>query len=221
MKERCQECKNMVDVPKGFEIQTCLIYDHWFEPIGEDIEIENRYQISDSWNEDKIIKINSNPLLKMSYYTKAAKGEVSGFGKVRTEKDAYIITDIKIFRQRCTGEHTELNQEALAKFMLELSRRDEDPSLWNLWWHSHASMGVFFSGTDEGTIRELSRHTTLLSICVNKDGEMLGRIDNNKVTIPAKVVCVPRKVGKLWTRCNKEIKRKVTDLTWKGVNENE
>jgi len=217
-KTRCVDCKNEVDVPEGYKISTCLIYDHWFEPtLSLATNVTKLVVVEEEYESRGIIKINHKPSLKMHYYTRAARGEVSGFGKVRREGDDYIVTDVKIFKQICTSGHTELDKTALAQFIYWLSKRDEDPAEWNLWWHSHAGMSVFFSGTDEDTIQELSADTKLLSICINKRSDMVGRVDERGENQPLRVMCLPKREDKLWKECKREVERKVEDRKWKEV----
>jgi hypothetical protein len=62
--------------------------------------------------------------------------------------------------------------------MYEMDRSGEDPKNWNVWWHSHASMGVFWSGTDNDTIvSHANNGGFLISIVTNKEGKFKTRFD--------------------------------------------
>lgn len=116
----------------------------------------------------------------MLTYAKLAPGEISGFAKTRVKKinnDIHVyVVECKIFTQTVSGVETTLTQEAMTAFYMQLVQMDEDPSLWNLWWHSHVDMAVFWSGTDEAAIKQL-RGKNLYSIVVNRKHHMLGRQD--------------------------------------------
>lgn len=118
---------------------------------------------------------------KLKYYVNSVDGEISGLGKsevvVEGEEKTIFVTDFAIFKQKCTSSFTSIEDEAIAKFIYELRQKGEDPKHWNLWWHSHNTMAVFWSVTDTQTI--LDRYTLdyLVSIVTNKRGEFKARVD--------------------------------------------
>jgi hypothetical protein len=152
------------------------------------------------------------------------KEKKSGFreweGKTfRAFRDAppILITDIKIFEQKCSSGRTHLDPEALTKFMVALIRGGEDPARWNCWWHSHNDFSVFFSGTDTATIRELSKRSTLVSICGNKMGDMVARLDReSKHLCHLKPVVLPDIRTDIFNKCANEVRQKVKEM---GANE--
>jgi hypothetical protein len=97
------------------------------------------------------------------------------------KNNTFAVEDIKIFEQEVSHGGTLISQKDLASFYDELMEKGEDPSVWKLWWHSHASMDVFWSGTDEETIEDFDNETEkdnwLLSIVTNLDGDILNRLD--------------------------------------------
>lgn len=119
---------------------------------------------------------------KMLAYAQCSPGEISGFGKIKSEfkdnKEIVTILDVKIFKQKCTSGHTTLEEDALAKWCVDLIRNGEDPNEWKLWWHSHFNFGVFFSATDTGTISKLTTDLTWYSLCINQKGDMIARKDS-------------------------------------------
>lgn len=126
----------------------------------------------------KII-INNDVAAKLRCYTHFAKGEVSGMAKSEiTEELDVVVTDIALFEQTCSAASTELDDGALAKFLDSLTLAGEDPSKWNVWWHTHGLLSVFWSSTDDATISESCHGINyLVSIVTNKAGEYKGRID--------------------------------------------
>jgi Icc-related predicted phosphoesterase len=118
---------------------------------------------------------------QMHAYAVASSGEISGWGKtklVRKGGNLYVVvTEIRIFQQQINSVHTQLRDEDLTKFYLSLIKSKERHQDWNLWWHSHDTMSVFFSPTDTDTIEKISKRSKLYSICINKKAEFVGRYD--------------------------------------------
>ena len=124
--------------------------------------------------------LKKDPALKLKYFVDIADGEISGMAKsvYDEENDEIIVEDLIIFEQECTAATTDISDESMAKFLFELSKNGEDPSHWNLWWHSHADMDVFWSGTDDATIQEhIGTNDYLISLVANKKGELKARLD--------------------------------------------
>jgi hypothetical protein len=116
--------------------------------------------------------------LKMKYYVESVDAEISGVGKTHIIGEDIYVEDVIIFKQKCTGAHTDLDIEDEMKVMYERDQRGESSKNWNLWWHSHASMGVFWSGTDTKNIDDqASNGSFLLSIVTNKKGDFKTRFD--------------------------------------------
>jgi len=81
-----------------------------------------------------------------------------------------------IFDQVVTGSSTELSSQDIAKFLNEYISAGKDPSTLKFWWHSHANMDVFWSGTDNSTINRFSSDW-LVSMVSNKRGQFKVRFD--------------------------------------------
>lgn len=165
-----------------------------------------------------IINLPVEVYQKMLAYAKLSKGEISGFGKTRriinpTKIRTYEILNVTIFDQVVTSAHTELDQDALVKFYMGLITQNEKPERWNLWWHSHNDFATFFSGEDQATIANLSRETNLLSICINKKGEMVGRFDRHgeclSDTTDTEINIITPGLAETMELCRKEVKKKV------------
>jgi hypothetical protein len=121
--------------------------------------------------------IEPTAMKKIQYYTEAATGEVSGLGTVIKDKDGdYIVEEVFLLEQESSSAETELKPEAISKLMEDMIKRNEDPGKLKFWWHSHANMGVFWSGTDDECAETLSKEFAF-SLVVNKSGERKCRVD--------------------------------------------
>ncbi len=114
---------------------------------------------------------------KIMQFTTLATGEISGLGKVEKIDGHLTVTDVEIFEQTTSGAHSTIPTEALAKFQDEIVRNGGSMKSYTLWWHSHANMDVFFSGTDTNTIDGSTEFPYLVSLVVNKKGEFKARLD--------------------------------------------
>lgn len=127
---------------------------------------------------------SSNPTVWMTrevrdmleLYILSTAGEISGLGKAVITQGDILITDIYLLRQKCSPTFTELDKEDVNKFLYDMLEHDEDPSEIKLWWHSHASMDVFWSPTDDGTAEGFG-NGWMLSLVSNKHGDYLARLD--------------------------------------------
>lgn len=132
---------------------------------------------------------------KLKYFTLNSKQEISGLGQSQIINSNIIeIKDIEIFPQYSSFGSTKLDEEHLAKFLYEKTLKNEDVSEYNVWFHSHGSMSVFWSGVDENTIETTTSNAYLISIVINRKLEILGRLDIFKpfrYAIPLKII-VPK-----------------------------
>jgi len=113
---------------------------------------------------------------KLDLYVDATTDEISGLGKVIVRNKKLYIEDIYLLKQESGGSSTELDQESVAEFMTEMMARNEPLESLKLWWHSHGTMGVFWSGTDEDTARKFG-NGWMMSLVVNRKGEYKSRLD--------------------------------------------
>lgn len=115
---------------------------------------------------------------KMHHYIDACRGEVSGMGKcVQHEDGTIVVTDCTIFEQEVTGAHSDIDTASLARFQCELIGKGEDVGQWRVWWHSHANMATFWSGTDTNTIDSSTEFQYLVSIVSNHAHDVKCRVD--------------------------------------------
>lgn len=105
--------------------------------------------------------------------------EVSGLGRVVEIGDKTVITDIFYFDQTNSGGSTVLSPGSVGTFLTGWVMDGKDPRDIRLWWHSHANMGVYWSGTDENNIRMLNTtmKDQLVSIVGNRKGQYRIRTD--------------------------------------------
>lgn len=127
-------------------------------------------------------RIGNTAYQKIRSYVGGVGAEISGIGKTRIVKDGeddiIIIDDVVIFKQTVTGSNTVLEDSAQSEFMNELMIRGEDLSQWNLWWHSHHTMNVFWSSTDTGTMESHAGSMPfLISLVTNLKDEYKVRLD--------------------------------------------
>lgn len=112
---------------------------------------------------------------KIKYFVLHTPHEISGMGKSRfVDNETILIQDIEILKQESSFSDTVLDEAAMARFLQE---KIEESESWNIWWHSHADMGPFWSFTDEQTIEETTGGNYLISIVTNKKLKTLARFD--------------------------------------------
>lgn len=156
---------------------------------------------------------------KMLAYAQASPGEISGLGRTRVQKKKGLlivtVTDVRIFKQTVSAAETTLSRDTLSKAFVELVQAGEKPEKWNLWWHSHADFGVFFSSQDERAIDAIlgkkSSDKYFFSVVINKKGDLTGRADSvQKKDVDSEVI-IDRYISKnLIKSCAKEVAEKVT-----------
>ncbi len=123
-----------------------------------------------------------NILLEMCQHTNL---EWSAWGETSTERNnkgqitSILVFDIHVVKQECGPCSTIMDDNEVLELYSEMERTSPGSSAnLNCWIHSHANMDVFWSGTDDSTIDDLV-DGYLLSIVVNKKGEILARVDSS------------------------------------------
>lgn len=115
------------------------------------------------------VKITPEALADLLLYAKLCPTEISGYGEIKIEGKDLIITRVFILYQRSSEVFTELDEEAEADF---LEQHFETIQNYRLWWHSHGSGKVGWSGIDLRTIfRDFSHADFWISIVVNRFGK--------------------------------------------------
>ena len=109
----------------------------------------------------------------MHWVNKAGSYEVSGLGNVVYDKEnrCLRVDEVWLLNQENSGSTTDIDENAVGKLMFEHHKSGVEGDL-RFWWHSHASMGVFWSGTDIATIKELGEGGWFLNTVFNNKEEM-------------------------------------------------
>lgn len=126
----------------------------------------------------KII-IKQKAYTKLRYFVNLTDQEISGMGKSHIDENKDIIVDdFIIFYQTCTGATTEIDSKSIAKFLYDLQKNNQKTEDWNIWWHSHSTMDVFWSSKDDKTIEDhAGGQSYLISLVTNKANEYKARLD--------------------------------------------
>lgn len=119
---------------------------------------------------------------KLNAYVQSVDTEIAGMGKGRIdyENQEIIMEDVAIYDQEVTGGTADLSSLSVAKWATELLRSGGNPQEWFIWWHSHANMAAFFSGTDTNTIDNSTEYEYLVSLVVNRRRERKARLDTHR-----------------------------------------
>ena len=127
--------------------------------------------------DNKVIYINQKAYTKMFQYVAATDNEISGLGIIEEiAGTGIVITDVYLLKQINTAATTELDPMDVSKLLTELAKQGKETRLL-LWWHSHANMDTFWSGTDIRTIETLKAGSYFISMVVNKRFDMKARIE--------------------------------------------
>ena len=115
---------------------------------------------------------------KLRAYIDQCEYEISGIGKLEVTPKGFYLVDVTILKQKVTGATTDIDIDALGAFAYELTKNGDDLKYWRCWFHSHANMSAFFSGTDTDTIAKSTDHDYMVSLVGNHAGEWRARYDN-------------------------------------------
>lgn len=113
---------------------------------------------------------------RLDSYIGLCPDEISGLGEVVRRGADLLITSVVLFPQVVTAGSTDLNQDQIQNFLLELVRSGQDPSTFKLWWHSHVYGQCYWSGTDHATCSRFNNEW-MLSVLGNKHGDYRCRLD--------------------------------------------
>lgn len=171
------------------------------------------------------IQIDAIAMQKMWTWTDIAHGEMSALGLVEEIRDAdsgavtaLLVIDMFLVKQQCSMDETTMDPKAVAQLMVELESKGIDSRKLRLWAHSHASLSVFWSGTDDECINGLANGEWLLSLVVNKKHDAMMRLDQYNpahlyLNDVAFEIAYPLQDG-LAAECLAEYKAKVTEMTF-------
>ena len=105
------------------------------------------------------------------------KNEVSGIACVKkvnhpvSNKEVWEIFEPIILKQENTGTTTELDGDALRDYYVKSATKHGDVRY--CWWHSHHTMGAFWSGTDLNEIKAWKNDSWSLALVINLYEEYL------------------------------------------------
>jgi hypothetical protein len=130
------------------------------------------------------IEVDMVAMQKLWLWTDMAQGEVSALGLVDEIMDEDIgrivslrVIDFLLVNQICSECETELDPASIALLLQEMEAKEKPSKKLRCWVHSHGTMGVFWSGTDNDCIEGLANGEYLLSLVVNKKHHALMRLD--------------------------------------------
>jgi len=149
------------------------------------------------------------------------QSEIGGYMVVKYINNQFVFTEPVILEQEITAGNTDITKEAMGKYFTETEIKHGKEPYWLCWWHSHHTMGVFWSATDTTAI-EQDQHTDYdFSLVINLKEEQILRISDWKtgtqvdtvVEIESKTVEMPKyisdNVAELCTKPSSVIKTSV------------
>jgi proteasome lid subunit RPN8/RPN11 len=105
------------------------------------------------------------------------KNEISGLMTAIPQKDGrYELRDIEILTQENTGSNTELEADAVTEYKMKYAMKHKNKDMKYVWWHSHHTMGAFWSGTDEKEIDAWENESFSLALVINLKEEYVFRV---------------------------------------------
>lgn len=115
--------------------------------------------------------ISNKAIQKIRYWVDKCPKEISGFGTVEydIEKKTFYVNDAFLLEQTVGAAHTDITAEGMGKLMYET--RNAKGKL-GFWWHSHATMDVFWSSQDLQTINDLGKNGWIVASVFNKREEV-------------------------------------------------
>jgi hypothetical protein len=122
-------------------------------------------------------------LKKFTAYIMAVNYEISGLGELSVVQHLdgvdFVVKELHLIKQVSTGTSTVLDALSIAQLMGTMMTQKKDLATLKLWWHSHGTLGVFWSGTDVHTIDSFDdgKKDWMLSIVGNRRQNILARLD--------------------------------------------
>ena len=121
------------------------------------------------------VKIDLEAYKKMMGYADLIDAEYIGFLVIEQEDNDIIVKDVILPYQKVTSGDCEFDD---TMFSVITENKNINPEKIKGWIHSHNNMEVFWSSTDEDTIKKLGRRMPfVVSIVVNKEHKMKTRVD--------------------------------------------
>ena len=105
------------------------------------------------------------------------KNEISGLMTAVPQKDGrFKLSDVEILKQENTGSNTELDGQAVTDYTMKQAMKYKNTNMKFVWWHSHHTMGAFWSGTDIKEIEAWENDSYSLALVVNLKEEYVFRV---------------------------------------------
>ena len=105
------------------------------------------------------------------------KAEIGGMAIVHKKEDSFLVEEPVILKQIVSGGNCILDKDALAEYYVKTAMEHKDKKdLSFLWWHSHHTMGAFWSNTDLNAIEEMAAGKYSFSLVVNLKQEYKFRV---------------------------------------------
>ena len=132
-------------------------------------------------NLDNLFRITEADWYKIISWAQLAydkdKNEISGLATaVPNDAGLYVISDIEILKQENSGTNTELDADSVTEYKMKYALKHKNPNMKYVWWHSHHTMGAFWSGTDEKEIDAWKNESFSLALVVNLKEEYKFRV---------------------------------------------
>ena len=106
------------------------------------------------------------------------KSEIGGMMIAEQDKEnKWKLHKPVILKQKISGGNTVLCQEALSQYYVEMGMKMKNKPFQFVWWHSHHTMGVFWSGTDLTAIDEFANGNMSISLVINLKEEYKLRVN--------------------------------------------
>jgi hypothetical protein len=104
--------------------------------------------------------------------------EIGGFLIAEQDKDnKWKMHKPVILQQEISAGNTVLDKDALAEYYVKTAMKMKDKPFQFVWWHSHHTMEVFWSGTDLTAIDEFSNGQMSISLVINLKQEYKLRVN--------------------------------------------
>ena len=118
---------------------------------------------------------------KVISYAQAAwdehRSEIGGMMVVVQDKDDdWEIKEPVVMKQEVGGGSCDLDKTELAEYYSKMAMKYKNKNMRFCWWHSHAKMNAFWSGTDTNTIDEYKDGDLSFALVVNVKEEYKCRV---------------------------------------------
>jgi len=144
---------------------------------------------------------------------KTMKAEIGGMAICYQDKDGdWIVIDPVIIKQQVTGGTCDLDKEALANYYCRAAKKHSKKNFRFCWWHSHHTMGVFWSSTDIKGINEYCNGDLSFALVVNLKRENLFRASMWKPVVMHEDTTLTILDSKKESTIPKKILKEVEDL---------